>query len=507
VNGAVRRRPVLAALLAAGLLLTAVAWLRGAEYDEQYTLFLTGRAARPIWPAGVITAAEVRRLQAARAGFIAIARDLRTTDVHPPLYFWAVAAWRGLFGDSLVAARLASVLFSVVTLGLVAAIARAAGIAAAPAMLLTVGCYGFAYTGAIARGFALAQMLSVAGVALLLTEQRRVGRMLAAGLLLGAATFANYLAAFVACATLLHAVIAKTWTAGTWLVLLGFAVWLPADLWFFLAQRQSRSAQFAPFEPISALARLAQYEAATVFGGLPLYVEGIARRSVTAVLALFLIGLIALTIRRWRRIAEPATRLLLAMAAAAPPIGLMLLGLAFDNAPIELRYLAFATPFIGLLLAALLPRHIRHAVLAIQAVALFGLMTRPETMQPARATAIAAASLVGDGVVLLPHGNDGVGIVGAFAIEAPPTMRLLVIGSGATPAQIRARAGRYPRAVIAALGQDAASRAALPVMRQAFADPCWRAAGEGFNVLAFDRICGEGCACSANTSCWSGDHE
>ena len=30
------------------------------------------------------------------------------------------------------------------------------------AVLLTVGCYGFAYTGAIERGFAMAQMLSVA---------------------------------------------------------------------------------------------------------------------------------------------------------------------------------------------------------------------------------------------------------------------------------------------------------------------------------------------------------
>ena len=133
------------------------------------------------------------------------------------------------------------------------------------------------------------------------------------------------------------------------------------------------------------------------------------------------------------------------MAAAAPPIGLLLLGFAFDNTPIELRYLAFATPFIGLLLAAALPRHIRHAVLAVQAIALLGLMTRPETMQPARATAIAAASLVGDGVVLLPHGNDGVGIVGAFAVEAPPALRLLVIGRDASPAQIRARASGYPR--------------------------------------------------------------
>ena len=118
-------------------------------------------------------------------------------------------------------------------------------------------------------------------------------------------------------------------------------------------------------------------------------------------------------------------------------------------------------------------------------------MTRAETMQPARATAIAAASLVGDGIVLLPRGNDGVGIVGAFAVEAPPALRLLVIGRDASPAQIRARASGYPRATLALLGQDEASRATLSVMRQAFADPCWRAAGEGFNVLAFDRICGE----------------
>ena len=91
MNGTVGRGPILSALLAAALLLTAVAWLRGAEYDEQYTLFLTGEVARPTWPAGVITGGEVRDLQAARAGVGAIARDLRSTDVHPPLYFWAVA--------------------------------------------------------------------------------------------------------------------------------------------------------------------------------------------------------------------------------------------------------------------------------------------------------------------------------------------------------------------------------------------------------------------------------
>ncbi len=503
MNDAVRRLPILSVLLVATMLLTTIAWLRGAEYDEQYTLFLTAGVARPVWGADVVTAGEVRALQSGRADFAVVARDLRAADVHPPLYFWTVALWRRLAGNSLFAARLASVLFSVVTLGLVAKIARSLGIPPVSAVLLTVGCYGFAYTGATARGFAMAQMLSVAGVALLIVARSRPWRSLGAGSLLGAATFANYLAAFVACAALVHAV---HWFRGLTtrvasgdsrrgLVLLGFAAWLPADLWFLLAQRQSRAGQFAPFEPTRSLVRLAQYAVATVFGGLPLYVDGIARTCVTVALGAVSVGLIGLMILRWHRIATPATRGLLAMSAAAPAIGLLLLGLAFDNTPIELRYLAFATPFAGLLLAAALPRYARHAVLAIQAVALLGLMTRQETMQPARATAAAAASLAQDGVVLLPHGNDGVGIVGAFAVESAPMLRLLVIGRQETPAEIRARAASYPRVALALIGQDDSSRATLPIMRRAFADPCWRGAGEAFDVLAFDRLCGERCAC------------
>jgi hypothetical protein len=130
-------------------------------------------------------------------------------------------------------------------------------------------------------------------------------------------------------------------------------------------------------------------------------------------------------------------------------------------------------------------------VLAIQAVALAGLMLHPATMQPARATAAAATALVHGGVVLLPRGNDGVGIVGAFASESSPTLRLLVVRHDELPASIRARASVFHRVVLAMLSQDADSRAALTVMRAAFAAPCWRAAGAGFNVLAFEWTCGE----------------
>ena len=154
----------------------------------------------------------MRALQAGHASLIAIARDLRTTDVHPPLYFWAVALWRrlvgsglvgsglfgsGLFGSGLLAARLLSVVCGVAALAAVGVVARRTGVPAVPAMLLTLGCYGFAYTGAVARGFALAQAMTLCGVATLLSGGGR-RRSMVGGMLLGAATFANYLAVFVA---------------------------------------------------------------------------------------------------------------------------------------------------------------------------------------------------------------------------------------------------------------------------------------------------------------------
>ena len=561
-----RNRSMLQILIVAAAVLTSAAWMRSAEYDEQYTLFVTGMVARPIWPADAFAAGAVRALQAAHAGFASIARDLRAVDVHPPLYFWVVSAWRAVAGDGLFAARLASVLFSVATLGAVAVIARLTAVPAGLAVLLTLGCYGFVYTGSIARGFALAEMLTVCGVALLLfaKERKQILPALVAGSLLGAATFTNYLAAFVGVAVLLwfapsgiassvstsggpsldetsNAVTVQQKTprplagevaeqssageGGFFLVSgakqsqsnraalldrdtvalfamtaagVGFVAWLPADFWFFLEQRQSRVAQFAPFDVVSGVARLGQYAAANLVGGLPLYVNGTARSVVSVTLCLVLVGLLALTVWQWRYIATPGSRRLFAMAAVAPPIGLLLLGVAFNNMPIELRYLAYATPFVGLLLSgtfATLPQRAGlvccGTLLAIQALALIGLMIRPETMQPARATAVAAASLAQDGVVLLPRGNDGVGIVGAFAIEAPPTLRLLVIGREATSEQIRARASRFPRVVLALLGQDTDSRTTLTAMRQAFDDACWREVGEGYNVLVYERICGE----------------
>jgi hypothetical protein len=108
-------------------------------------------------------------------------------------------------------------------------------------------------------------------------------------------------------------------------------------------------------------------------------------------------------------------------------------------------------------------------------------------MQPARAAAHAAAALAQDGVVLLPRGNDGVGIVGAFAIEAPPGLPLLLIPAFASPEQIQVRIMPWHRVVLALLEQDAASRSAATAMLRGLTGPGWREVAREANVAVYVR--------------------
>ena len=393
---------------AAFLVLTGAAWLRGAEYDEQYTLFLTAGVPRPDWPETVFRAGTVAAAQAGHAGLEGIARDLRATDVHPPLYFWAVSVWRWMAGPSLFAARMLSVLCGVLTIGLVGMIARRCAIRPATAMVITLGCYGFVYTNAIARGFAPAQTLTLCGIALLLGRRGWL-----AGLCLGAACCCNYLAVFVAVAAIA--------SAGAWRAVPTMVPFLALDAWFFVAQHDARPGQFPPFEVWPSLLRLAEYQTAAVFGGLPMYLDGAWRVVAGACIGLVAVVMIVriAAILVWN--ASPAPECLLA-AAMAPPVGLLLLGFAFNNTPIELRYLSFGLPFAALLAASVISHWCGRAcrsslhrrwrvdwlipvVLIIQFSGIIGLLMSPRTMQPARVAATEAARLVGDGVVLLPRGE------------------------------------------------------------------------------------------------------
>jgi hypothetical protein len=459
-------------LLLAALVLTSAAWLRSAEYDEQYTLFLTAGTPRPNWPTTVFPAGDVALVQAGHATLGGIARDLRATDVHPPLYFWTVSLWRLVFGPGLFAARMLSVLCGTVSIALVGIIANRRAIRPWVAMLLTLGCYGFVYTNAIARGFAMAEMLTLCGVALLLG-----GRHVLAGACLGAALCCNYLAVFVGGAVLL--------VADAWVAILAVIPFLGLDAWFFVAQHAARMGQFPPFAAWPSLVRLAEYQVAAVFGGLPLYVGGGWQFEVKAGL-----GAVAVALVAGVALVRPRGPNLVLAAAIAPPLGLFLLGAVFNTTPIELRYLTFGLPFVALSVAESLPmvgkgRSVFLALLlSLQIVSIAGLLFSPRTMQPARLAAGEATRLADDAVVLVPAGNDGVGIVGAFGIEAPPALPVLLMRPGDPIAD---RVAPYHRVGLALLAEDRDGTAAIAAARDIFTQPNWHRGAIGSNLEVYER--------------------
>lgn len=482
-------------LLAAALVLAGAAALRGTEYDENYSIFVTGGIARPAWPDHPFTPAEARTPFTLHADAAATARLLRETDVHPPLYFWALGLWRGIAGDALPALRGFSILLGLGALGAWMAAAWRLG---APPLLtgaIMLLSYGFAYTGHIARGFALPHLLVALAVLAAAAAARRPGSAAplaaaAAGTAVGLASFANYLAIFPGAALLAWMVLALP---GGWGARIGRAVaaglplllLLGADMVFFLAQRGARPDQFEAFALLPALARLAQMNAASLLGGLPLYLPaGPARLAATAGLAALLGGAALLVALAWRRMETPARWLWLA-GAAAPTLGLLALGAAFDNQPAELRYVAFGAPFLAALLAAAaqaLPwRRLAVAgtalLLAVQAGAIAGMALHPATQQPFRAAVEAARPLLGsEALLLVPFGNDGVGVVGSLLQEAPAQQPVLVLRP-ADAADAPRRAAGFARLVLVAMGDRGAMAQAEQAAAALRADPAWRETG------------------------------
>lgn len=482
------RRFVALVLLVALVVLGGAAALRSTEYDETYTRLVTSPVPRPDWPTMPFTPAEARPVLEAVAGPAAIAHNLRETDVHPPLYFWLAGAWRALGLTSVEALRALSVALA---LGAVAAFMAAAAVAGLPPLatgLATALAYGFAYTGGVARGFALAHLLlGLAALLILLAWRRQRGWAAAlGGLAAGGASFANYLAAFPAAAMLGWLLIAPMpWRQRLRLMALAalpFLLVQGANLSFFLAQRDSRPSQFEPFQPFSALLLLGQFNAANLFGGLPLYVEGAARLAVGAALVGMLAAAALAVAWRWRAIGP--TRWFWLGGFVAPSAGLLLLAAAFGTMPIELRYLAFAAPFAAALLAgaaaAWLPSAPRLApaalglVLLVQAAGAAGMALHPATRQTYRDALAALAPLLGPQTLLLvPHGNDGVGIVGGALAEAPPDQHLLVLREPEATA-LPSIAAPYRRLVLLGITDRDGARQVAAAEAALAADPRWR---------------------------------
>lgn len=437
-------------LLFAALLLGFIAYQRAPEYDEAYSLFLTAGDARPAWPSGVFSPSSVRDSFAGRASPGQISTDLKIGDVHPPLYFWLLEYWRRLFGPSWFTARLLSVVLSLGALAALAWLAEVAAIPVIATLAITVFSYGFAYTGIVARGFALAQCLNILGIALIFAAARNDRQKIAfaGGLALGAASFTNYLALFVGLAAILWLAFSRARWRLLAPAMVGIMVFFKPDFSYFAMQRHSRASQFAGFSPLHALKLLTKDSGAALFGGLPLY-AGRAAPIVAALLFLLFLICLAHILKRRRN-------LLFALAAAAPLAGPLALGLIFHNTPIEIRYLAFSMPFLALLLAAALPKRLTTLLLGTEICAIIGLTFAPSTMQPQAAAAHQIAALnLPNALILVPFGNDGVGIPGPFIASLPDTARIKLLRTGPMPNLVPAQ-----KIILATLSIDATSRAA-----------------------------------------------
>jgi len=478
--------PTTKTLAFSAILLTTLAYLRPPEYDEAYSIFLTANHARPAWPTAIFTPADVQNLYSGHSTFPQIAQNLKTGDVHPPLYFWLLHIWRDAFGPAWLTARLLSVLITLASLATLSRLARLTNIPAIPALLLCLCTYGFAYTAIITRGFALAQFFLILGVTLTFKTRpcerpprhggpptRHGERSEAtqesppkphrltpalAGLALGAATFTNYLTLFTALTTLAYLTLKSPKTALT--ALITFLLFLPEAGKFFLAQHASRPGQFTKVSLPHAIPLLAKDAAAAWFGGLPLYAPNFAPE-ITAILIL----LAATTIFYIAKHPTPTTLPLTALTLSTP-LGLLALGLIFNNTPIEIRYLSFSLPYLSLLIAASAPKPLQTTLLAIESVAILGLALSPATAQPQSAAAHQAAALATENTLtLLPFGNDGVGIPGPFIAAAPPTMRLEILNQ--TPPGLATES----RLLLVTLALDDSSRAQIAAFHPG---PCWR---------------------------------
>lgn len=145
-------------------------------------MLLVSGDASPDWPRGVVTAAELSRVFDGRATFLAAAQA-SVRDVHPPLYFVTVTAWRDWVSPSLEGVRWFSVICTLLQTVLLYQLFRAFAPLRSPLLTTLLFCSsGMAVgLGSFARGYALAQLLLLIALAASIRPLTRTTLVLAGG--------------------------------------------------------------------------------------------------------------------------------------------------------------------------------------------------------------------------------------------------------------------------------------------------------------------------------------
>ena len=451
VRPAHRLRFALTAFLLSLMALGAA--VRCFEYDEAYTHFYLAGLPYPEWPLEPRTVAALRAwIEGQSAGFWRIAEDLARHETHPPLHFWAMVAWRWLFGADHLVARLFSVLCAGGSMLVVWRLAALARVPAAPAVACTFLAYAVFHPATLARAYALALLLVLLGalaLAVLLRDpeqgRRRpldgAGLALGAGLAFGLAGLSHYLALMAGAgigAAFAFSALARRRVLPVLALAAGV---LPPFLAVVAIRAQQGSADW--FHPDFDFGRdvwcMLEMQAAALFARTPRLLEE-PWSGVAAVLIAPCSLLIAGTVLGGVRpiLADPVRRVMLA-GAAAMPLGLLLLGLFTDRAPFVSRYASYSVPFCALCFAAGLGRlgerrpRLAAAVLGYvllwQAVGAGSQVLWPATQQEFRPIVadVARRWVPGESVLAVPVGYDHIGKNGPYLWEAPPDWPVVVV--------------------------------------------------------------------------------
>jgi len=174
--------PPVIAFAAFVAVLLAYASSRAPHYDEAITMLLVSGDAHPDWPRGVVTATELSRVFDGRATFLDAARA-SVRDVHPPLYFVAVSAWRDWVSPSLEGVRWFSVICALLQAVLLYWLFKVLAPLRFPLLMTLLFCSSAMAVGlgTFARGYALAQLLLLIALAASVRPLSRTTLVLAGG--------------------------------------------------------------------------------------------------------------------------------------------------------------------------------------------------------------------------------------------------------------------------------------------------------------------------------------
>jgi hypothetical protein len=345
-------------IVSAGVRLPGL-FARSIWYDEAITLLETAGYARPTWPREPEAAWTAQRQFQNTTTLSKIYRDLRQSDIHPPVYYWLLIFWRRGLGFSLEAARGFSLVCSVASILGFYLLLHEAKIKSPliPALVYALTSASIHF-GHEARAYALASLLLMGGAlfaylacgAAVQNRRRLTAYTLMASILCGFAFEANYLALFPAGVILLWLLIclwpASRFHAGLALVI-AVSIWLPAAH-LLSTQLGARPEQAVGFVGLLAeLKTILQMNVEVIYS--PTYAWAGLRYGAVATFGALAVITVTQLVRRWREVPVKLL-ILLSGLALAPSAGVFLLNVLFNKSLHLPRYVMFAGPFMVVLL-------------------------------------------------------------------------------------------------------------------------------------------------------------